>query len=86
MNNDIKIAKYYSPAKMQRSIMLMEQFWLLSQNKDVDEKDRVCAKALFEHYRRLAMCILMKEFPAEFGNDLIIDVEYMKNLYKKYTE
>lgn len=32
------------------------------------------------------MCILMKEFPIEFGNDLIIDVEYMKNLYKKYTE
>lgn len=30
MNNDIKVAKYYSPAKMQRSLMLMEQFWLLS--------------------------------------------------------
>jgi len=85
MNNDVKIEKWYSPAKMQRAVMLMEQFGLLSKNLELSEDDRKCAKALFEHYRRLAMCILMKEFPDEMKHELIIDVEYMKNMYKKYT-
>jgi len=86
MNNDIKVAKYYSSAKMRRSIMLMEQFWLLSQSKDISEDDRKCAKGLFEHYRRLAICILMKSMPETTVSDLIIDVEYMKNMYKMYSE
>jgi hypothetical protein len=85
MNNDIKMEKYYSSAKMHRAIMLMEQFWLLSQNDELTDNDKKCAKALFEHYRRLAMCILMKNMPEQLVNELIIDIEYMKNIYKKYT-
>lgn len=85
MNNDIKISKNYSSSKMRRAIMLMEQFWLLSQDKDIDEKDKQCAKALFEHYRRLAMCVLMKEMPEQLVDELFIDVDYMKNMYKKYV-
>lgn len=84
MNNDIKTAKFYSPAKMRRATMLMEQFWLLSQVASLSEEEKKCAKALFEHYRRLAMCILMKEMPEQYTEELIIDVEYMKNIYKKY--
>lgn len=84
MNNDIKIAKYYNPSTMQRAIMLMEQFWLLSQNSELTDADKKCAKALFEHYRRLAICILMKDMPEQLVNDLIIDIDYMKNIYKKY--
>jgi hypothetical protein len=85
MNNDIKIEKYYSSSKMQRAIMLMEQFWLLSQNNELSDDDKKCAKVLFEHYRRLATCILMKNMPEQLVNELIIDIDYMKNIYKKYT-
>ena len=42
---------------------------------------------MFEHYRRLAMCILMKEFRDDFKiEDAVIDVNFMKNLYRKYAE
>jgi hypothetical protein len=85
MNNETKIEKYYSSTKMQRAIMYMEQFWLLSQNTELNDADKKCAKALFEHYRRLAMCILMKEMPEKMITDLIIDVDYMQNVYKKYA-
>ena len=85
MNNDVKIAKYYSPSKMRRAMTLMEQFWLLSQKEDLGEDDKKCAKALFEHFRRLALCILMKEMPEQYVEELIIDVDYMKNIYKKYA-
>ena len=30
------------------------------------------------------MCILMKNMPEQLVNELIIDIEYMKNIYKKY--
>lgn len=85
MNNETKIEKFYSSTKMQRAIMHMEQFWLLSQDTKLNENDKKCAKALFEHYRRLAMCILMKEMPEKMVTDLIIDVDYMQNVYKKYA-
>lgn len=85
MNNETKIERFYSSTKMQRAIMHMEQFWLLSQDSKLDENDKKCAKALFEHYRRLAMCILMKEMPEKMVTDLIIDVDYMQNVYKKYA-
>lgn len=85
MNNDIKTAKYYSPAKMRRATMLMEQFWLLFNAPGLTDDERKCAKGMFEHYRRLAMCILMKEMPEQYMEDLIIDVDYMKNMYEKYA-
>lgn len=86
MDNEIKIALNYDSEKMHSSIMKMEQFYMLSQDKNLDEKNRICAKRLFEHYRRLAMCILMKEFPSDFHVDQVVDVEYMKNQYKGYAE
>ena len=85
MNNETKIERFYSSTKMQRAIMHMEQFWLLSQDSKLNENDKKCAKALFEHYRRLAMCILMKEMPEKMVTDLIVDIDYMKNVYKKYA-
>ena len=65
--------------------MLMEQFWILFNNPEISEADKKCAKALFEHYRRLAICILTKEMPEQIVEEQIIDVEYMKNIYKKYA-
>lgn len=67
--------------------MLMEQFFALSQDVKLDEKNRLCARRMFEHERRLALCILMKEFKSDFKPDAqIIDVEYMNNMYKTYQD
>ena len=62
MNNDIKLEKFYCPEKMRAALFKMEQFFKIWKTPDVDEKHQKAAKALFEHYRRLALCILAKEF------------------------
>lgn len=85
MDNDIKIARFYDPDKMRKAVMYAEQFWVLSQEKNLDEKNRICARRLHDHYKRLALCIMAKEFPEDFKTDLVVDAEYMKNIYKSYS-
>lgn len=85
MDNDIKIAQFYDPDKMRKAIMYAEQFWMLCHDMNLDEKNRICAKRLHEHYKRLALCIMAKEFPEDFKTDLVVDTEYMKNMYKGYA-
>jgi len=85
MDNDIKVSKYYDGAKMRRAIMLMEQFWALSTDKALDEGNRKAARAMYEHFRRLALCIAAKEMPDDHGFDQVIDVHYMENMYRKYA-
>lgn len=83
IDNDIKVSKYYDSERMKSAIMNMEQFYALSQNKKLDEKHTKCAYKLFEHYRRLAVCILMKEFSPDFSTDCVITVDYMNNMFKE---
>lgn len=82
IDDEIKISKYYDSEKMKSAIMNMEQFYALSQDKKLDEKHSKCAYKLFEHYRRLAICILMKEFSPDFTIDRVITVDYMNNMFK----
>lgn len=79
---DVKTSKYYDGEKLRSAIMNMEQFYKLSQDKKLDNKDIICAYKLFEHYRRLAICILMKEFNPDFNVDCVVSVDYMRNLFK----
>lgn len=85
MDNEIKIARFYDPDKMRQAIMYAEQFWTLCHDKKLDEKNRICAKHLYEHYKRLALCIIAKEFPESFKTNLVVDAKYMKNMYKGYA-
>lgn len=85
MDNDIKVSKYYDGAKMRRAIMLMEQFWALSQDGALSEDNKKAAKAMYEHFRRLALCIAAKEMPEDHGFDRVVDVNYMENMYRKYV-
>lgn len=90
MNSKIKLERYYSPSRMSRAIFLMEQFYLLSKDRELEDTDRLCARKLFEHFKRLAICILTKEMPENLYNEdsiddaLIIDTEFMKNMYRQY--
>lgn len=86
MDNEIKLQKYYDGAKMRRAVMLMEQYWALSQDKNLDEANRICAKKMYEHFKRLALCIVAKEMPEDANFGMVIDVDYMKNMYRGYTQ
>ena len=80
---EIKVSKYYDPDRMRSAVMKMEQFYALAQDKGLDEHEAICAYKLFEHYRRLAMCILMKEFSPDFNVDLVVTTEYMRKLFSR---
>ena len=86
MDNDVKVSKYYDPGKMRRFVMYMEQFWALSCDPALNDDHRKAAKSMYEHYRRMVLCMAAKEMPHAHNFDKVIDVEYMKNIYKKYVE
>ena len=39
-----------------------------------------------EHYRHMTPCMAAKEMPPEHCFEKVIDVDYMKNMYRKYVE
>ena len=86
MDNDIKLSKYWDGARLRNTITLMEQFWMLMNDEKLDETHRKCAKHLFEHERRLAMNLIMKEFPEDFKTDVFINSMYIDDMFKGYGE
>ena len=79
MNNSIKLEEFYDPDKMRSCLFKMEQFFAISIDQSNDEKLRKASKLLFDHYRRLAICILTKKFNNDMKIDTVIDIETLKN-------
>ena len=52
----------------------------------LDDEHRKAANAMYEHYRRMTLCMAAKEMPLAHSFDKVIDVDYMKNIYRKYVE
>ena len=52
----------------------------------MDDDHKKTTKAIYEHYRRMILRMAMKEMPPEYGFEKVIDVDYMKNMYRKYIE
>ena len=86
MDNDAKIQKYCDSGKMCQYVMYIEQFWAFSADLILDDDHKKTTKAIYEHYRRMILCMVMKEMPPEHGFEKVIDVDYMKNMYRKYIE
>ncbi len=86
MDNDVKLSKYWDGNRLRNTITLMEQFWMLMNDKGLDDTHRKCAKRLFEHERRLAMCLVMKDFPEDFTTDRFINSMYIDDMFKGYGE
>lgn len=82
MDNDVKLSRYWDGARLRNTIALIEQFWMLMNDESIDEKHRKCAKQLFEHERRLAMNLLMKEFPEDFKTDKFINTMFIDDMFK----
>ena len=80
MNAETKLERYYSPEKMRNCLFRMEQFFAIWQDESVDEQHRKVANGLFEHYRRLAICILTKEFDAKMAIDRVLTPEFIDTI------
>ena len=86
MDNDIKLSRWWDGNRLRNTITLMEQFWVLQNDEKLDEMHRKCAKQLFEHERRLAMNLLMKEFPEDFKTDMFINSMFIDDMFKEYPK
>lgn len=81
MNIETKLEHFYKPEKMRTAIFKMEQFFAIWHDENIDEDHRKAAKTLFEHYRRLAMCILAKEFDEKMEVERVLTPEYMDSMF-----
>ena len=81
MNIETKLEHFYKPEKMRTAIFKMEQFFAIWHDENIDEDHRKAAKKLFEHYRRLAMCILAKEFDEKMEVERVLTPEYMDSMF-----
>ena len=85
-NQETKLERFYKPEKMRTALFKMEQFYLIWQDDRTDEKHKKAAKALFEHYRRLALCILAKEMNAEqMHTERVLTPSYIDTMFTDFN-
>ena len=81
LDNDVKIQSHYDPDLMRKYIVYFEIFAELMHDKTLTEKKRKVAEKFFQHYRRMVMCMALKEIPEDFGTmDVLRFREVMKLL------
>ena len=85
-NQETKLERFYKPEKMRTALFKMEQFYLIWQDDWTDENHKKAAKALFEHYRRLALCILAKEVSVEEMNvEKVLTPSYIDTMFTDFN-
>jgi hypothetical protein len=76
-----KLERFYRPEKMRTALFKMEQFYLMWNDETVDDRHRKAAKSPFEHYRRLSMCILAKEFNPDMGVERVLTPSFIDTMF-----
>ena len=72
LDNDVKIQTHYDPDLMRKYVTYFEVFAELMNDSALSEKKRKLAAQFFQHYRRMVMCMALKEIPEGFGtNDVL---------------
>ena len=72
LDNDVKVQTYYDPDLMRKYVTYFEVFAELMNDQSLSEKKRKLAAQFFQHYRRMVMCMALKEIPEGFGtNDVL---------------
>lgn len=85
-NQETKLERFYKPEKMRTALFKMEQFYLIWQDERTDDQHKKAAKALFEHYRRLALCILVKEMNAEqMHTERVLTPSYIDTMFADFN-
>lgn len=80
-NLETKLERFYKPEKMRTALFKMEQFYKIWNDEKVDDKHRNAAKLLFEHYRRLALCILAKEFDPAMEVERVLTPSFIDTMF-----
>ena len=81
LDNDVKIQLHYDADLMRKYVTYFEVFAELMNDKTLSEEKHKVATQLFQHYRRMIMCMALKEIPEDFGtNDVLRFREIMKLL------
>ena len=81
LDNDVKIQRFYDPDLMRKYTTYFEIFAELMNDTTLSEQKRKVAEKFFQHYRRMIMCMALKEIPEGFGTiDVLRFREVMKLL------
>lgn len=79
LDDDAKLQTHYDPDLMRKYVTYFEVFAELMHDKSLSEKKRTVAEKFFQHYRRMVMCMALKEIPEDFGTmDVLRFREIMK--------
>lgn len=84
-NRETKLERFYRPEKMRTALFKMEQFYMIWQDPNTDESHKKAAKLLFEHYRRLALCILAKEFNPQMQVERVLTPSFMDTMFSDFN-
>ena len=86
LDNDVKIQTHYDSDLMRKYVTYFEIFAELMNDKTLSEEKHKVATKLFQHYRRMIMCMALKEIPENFGTmDVLRFREILKLLDDKET-
>ena len=81
LDNDVKLQTHYDPNLMRMYLTYFEVFAELMHDSSLTEQKRKVATQFFQHYRRMIMCMALKEIPEDFGtNDVVRFRDVMKLL------
>ena len=82
LNMDSKALKYYNPERLHNALFLMEQFRIMSMNIQYTPDTQKQARLLSDHFRRMAVSIILKEFDPAFTCQQLLTKEYMESMFK----
>ena len=80
LDNDVKVQQFYDPDLMRKYLTYFEIFAELMNDQQLSEEKRKLAVKFFQHYRRMLMCMALKEIPKGFGTMDVIRFREVMNL------
>ena len=81
LDNDVKLQQFYDGDLMRKYVSYFEMFAELMNDKSLSESKHKVVTQLFNHYRRMILCMAMKQIPDNFmTNDVLRFREILKLL------
>lgn len=86
LDNDVKVQTHYDPDLMRKYVTYFEVFAELMNDPALSEKKRKLAAQFFQHYRRMVMCMALKEIPEGFGTNDVLRFREVMTLLDDSTQ
>ena len=72
MDDDVKVQQYYDGNLIRKYVAYFEMFAELMNDTTLSEQKHKIVVQLFNHYRRMVVCMIMKQIPTDFHtNDVL---------------